>query len=198
MYTYYSYNFDFKDINNIKIDERIYKYMEKKLTNKRLLHSLSVGKLAYEIALSNKLINPEIYYIAGILHDVGKYVNEIDTNKIMKNEFKEFCDLPSYSFHAFVGVHLIKEELKIDDPILLNAIKYHTTGKDNMDDLTLILFASDKIEPLRGFDSSKEIFLMKEDFKNGFKSVLIKDKIFQSKKDTESNRLSDLMYSFYL
>lgn len=198
MYTYCSYNFDFKDINNIKIDERIYKYMEKKLTNKRLLHSLSVGKLAYEIALSNKLINPEIYYIAGILHDVGKYVNEIDTNKIMKNEFKEFCDLPSYSFHAFVGAYLIKEELRIDDPILLNAIKYHTTGKDNMDDLTLILFASDKIEPLRGFDSSKEISLMKEDFKNGFKSVLIKDKEFQSKKDTESNRLSDLMYSFYL
>lgn len=198
MYNYYGYLFDFSNKENIVVDQRILDYLKMRLTEKRYLHSFSVANLAYDIALSNKLENPEKYFISGLLHDIGKYVDKDTTLKIMKGIYEEYIDLPEYAYHSFVGAYLAKTELHIEDEELLNAILFHTTGKDNLTPLEMIVFASDKIEPLRRFNSIDEINLMKRNFLKGFKQVIYKDRIFQIEKKSESNFLSNAMYQFYL
>lgn len=182
----------------IVTEETLDNYIKEKLTKKRYDHSYSVANLMYKIAISNKLENPIKYFFTGLIHDIGKYVDLNTTNQIMNDHFKEYIDLPSYSYHSFVGVYLAKKELHIQNEEVLNAIKFHTTGKGNMDDLSLILYAADKIEPLRGYDSSEMIEGMLKNYKTGFKKVVYECKIFLEKKENEPNYLTNEMYDYYL
>ena len=46
---------------------------------------------------------------------------------------------------------------------MLNAIRFHATGSDNMDIMAKIVYAADKIEPTRAFDSTESIKAMMKD-----------------------------------
>lgn len=48
-----------------------------------------------------------------------------------------------------VGSYLAKKEYKIEDPEILSAILYHTTGRPGMTLLEQIIFTADYIEPGR-------------------------------------------------
>ena len=54
-----------------------------------------------------------------------------------------------YLLHARVGSYLAKKEYKIEDPEILSAILYHTTGRPGMTLLEQIIFTADYIEPGR-------------------------------------------------
>ena len=54
-----------------------------------------------------------------------------------------------YLLHAKVGSYLAKKEYKVEDPEILSAILYHTTGHPNMTLLEKIIFTADYIEPGR-------------------------------------------------
>lgn len=195
---YQKYRFSIKKGQIIDIDPFLNAYLYKNLKESRYLHSLSVAKLMYEIALRNKLENPLKYYVCGLLHDVGKYVSKEKTLEIMENNYKYYLNLPFYAYHSFVGAYLVENELKIDDKEFLEAIKIHTTGDEKMSTLAEVLFAADKIDPLRSYDSSEMINLMKEDNVKGFIKVVYETKIFLKDKHNDSNYLSERMYQYYL
>lgn len=52
--------------------------------------------------------------------------------------------------HAKVGAMLAKVKYDIDDEEVLGAIRWHTTGKPNMNLLEKIVYVADYIEPRRG------------------------------------------------
>ncbi len=152
--------------------------MKSYIDEKRLKHSLSVAKLAYEIALSNHLEDPHKYYVAGLLHDIGKSKDVEKEKQIVEKHFPEYKNMPAFSFHQFVGAYIAEHDFGIDDQAVLNAIKFHATGTDEMDLLAKIIYASDKIEPTRNFDSSDLIAAMKKDAEEGFIEVLKANKDF--------------------
>ncbi len=193
----FGFEIDIKE-DHFVIDNRIIDYLKKNLKESRFNHSYSVGILSYEIALKNKLEKPLIYFLAGLLHDVGKYVDINDSKKIMEENFREYLDLPSYAYHSFIGAKMIKEELKIENNEFLDAIMFHTTGKGNLSALGMVLFAADKIEPTRKYDSYDLILEMFKDFRSGFNKVLIEVNKFLKSKNDEDNRLSIEMYTYYL
>ncbi len=45
----------------------------------------------------------------------------------------------------------------IEDIDILNAVKYHTTGRNNMSMLEKIIYLADIIEPLRGFNGVERL-----------------------------------------
>lgn len=51
--------------------------------------------------------------------------------------------------HAKVGAMLAKVKYDIDDEEVLGAIRWHTTGKPNMNLLEKIVYVADYIEPRR-------------------------------------------------
>ena len=151
-------------------------YFVKKLSGMmskhRLLHSMSVANLAYLIAQHNNVENYPAAYIAGILHDCGKDVDDALKQEIMQEHFPEYLSMPAWSHHQFVGAYLAETVFGITDPMILDAIKYHSTGKAHMSPLGKIVYAVDKIEPTRGFDSKKLIHACYKHYYVGFMSVL--------------------------
>ena len=146
--------------------------LKKRLSSHRYAHSLEVARLAYRIALENKIERPWRLYIAGLLHDIAKEQGEKVSKMIMKREYPCFLSLPPWTYHQFIGGLLAEREYRIQDKEILDAIACHATGKENMSPLDMILYASDKIEPTRGYDSRGYIKSCVKDYEKGFRIVL--------------------------
>jgi len=169
------------------------------LSPHRLAHSKSVAKLSYEIAKANNLSNPLEIFMAGLLHDIGKDIPEEEQFKIVKNHFPEYIDIPKFAYHQFAGAFLAREKFKIDNKEVLNAIEFHSTGNKNMGTIAKIIYAADKIEPTRGFDSSDLISAMKKNVDQGFKTVLQANKDFLLSKGKKiDNPLTSVCFEQYL
>ena len=159
---------------NYIIDHDLY-FMSKikaKMSEERYVHSKSVAKLAYEIALANNVKDPKKALIAGLIHDYGKELDKNEELEIMKAYYPEYLYLPKIIYHQFTGEYLAKKEFGIEDVVVLEAIKYHTTANSNMSDIAKIIYCTDKIEPTRGFDSKSLIKSMKCSLTQGFKDVM--------------------------
>lgn len=201
-----------RNLESLDIPKEVLNYIEKNrlyfvsklakmLDEHRLNHSIEVANLAYAIAKSNHLDNPTKYYIAGLLHDLGKTVNESQEAKIniMNNQYAGYIDLPPFSYHQFIGEYLAKKYFNISDKDVLEAIKFHCTGNKDMSPLAMVVYASDKIEPTRGFDSTFLISSCMKNYKKGFIDTLIDNKkyLLNHNKDI-LNPLTDACFKMYL
>ena len=115
----------------------------------RYQHIVGTYKKATELAIKYKA---DLYktQIAAILHDYAKN----DAHDVLKSLIEKHLDLYhlNYSpiiYHGLVGAYLVEHELGIKDPSILNAIKYHVTGHQEMDHLAKIVFIADYIEENR-------------------------------------------------
>lgn len=151
------------------------KDVEKYIDGKRLEHSKSVALLAYKIALKNKIEQPYRAYIAGLLHDIGKNI-DVDIKKDIEENYKQYLPLDEKLYHQFYSAKLAKEVFHIEDQDIVQAIEYHATGINDMNPIAKIVYASDKIDPKRGYNSSKMIKAMEKDYKEGFIYVLKENK----------------------
>ncbi|OGX68474.1 MAG: phosphohydrolase [Paenibacillus sp. RIFOXYA1_FULL_44_5] len=91
--------------------------------------------------------------IAAVLHDYCKYW-PIEQQKEMIREMEEFADLLNYDpqlLHGPAAAYVAKQELGIADPLILDAIRYHTSGRAEMTLLDKIICLADYIEPGRDF-----------------------------------------------
>ncbi len=171
--------------------------LESFLNDKRLKHSISVANLSYEIAQKNSLDKYNAFQ-AGLFHDIGKYFDEINTNIIMKRYYKPYNIYDKATYHQFIGNYLAKKEFNIKNKKVLDAIKYHCTGNAKLNDLGMIVYASDKIDPLRGYDSSKMIYACLDDYLKGFKLVLKENVIYLALKDIKTvHPLTEACINYY-
>jgi len=157
--------------------------IENFIKGKRLEHCISVANTAYDIAISNKLDRPDLYYIAGILHDVGKQASNDESIDIMEKYYRCYIDMPSFSLHEFVGAVYAQKLFPSVNKECIKAILSHATGDENMTPMQKVIYASDKIEPTRGYDSSELIKCCKENYDNGFLIVLDKNMEFISQEN---------------
>ncbi|MCQ2792483.1 MAG: nicotinate (nicotinamide) nucleotide adenylyltransferase [Bacilli bacterium] len=173
-----------RSLNDLDTPKEVLDYIEKhglyyikkireKYTPERYKHAVSVANVAYAIAKNNHRNDANDCYIAGLLHDVGKMVNDIKQKEIMNKYYQEYLtNLPPTLYHQFVGAYIAKTELNINNEAILDAIKFHATGKMNMTPISKIVYAADKIDPLRGYDSMKLIRACYKDYYRGFQMVL--------------------------
>ncbi len=91
-------------------------------------------------------------YTAAIYHDIAKEITR-DEKKRLCLKFKiNLDDYESSSYdvsHSFLGAEIAKNEFNIYDEDILNAIRYHTTGRRKMSLLEKIIFLADATEPGR-------------------------------------------------
>lgn len=173
------------------------KKMKELLNEKRFIHSLSVAHLCYHIALNNSLDAYKAYQ-GGLFHDIGKYIQKEESIAILKEYYDDYLDLPTYSHHQFIGEYIAKKEFEINDEDVLDAIKFHCTGKANMSQYAKIIYASDKIDPLRGYNSKFMIDACLENIESGFNLVLKENiKFFIIKNVPYINRLTEECIRFY-
>jgi nicotinate-nucleotide adenylyltransferase len=180
---------------------RLY-YMDKiskMLDVERLEHSLSVAHLARSIAVKNQRSEYQKAYIAGLLHDLGKNCSLEDTIAIMKEHYKDYVNLPPFSYHQFAGAYIAEKEFGIKDAEILDAIRFHATGKPHMSPLGKIIYCADKIDPLRGFNSEPLIKKCYQNYYLGFIVVLSanRDYLLANGKDI-NNSLTESCMQLYL
>lgn len=129
----------------------LYNKMEEKLGHHRYIHSVGVAGTAVSLAMK---YGENVYkaQIAGILHDCAKcYDDEELVRLCLKKEINisEFEEKHGFLLHAKYGAYMAENKYGINDPDILNAIRWHTTGREEMSLLEKIIFVSDYIEPTR-------------------------------------------------
>lgn len=131
--------------------KKLTKEMEKVQDPKRFTHTIGVEYTAAALAMRYGA-DLEKAQLAGLLHDCAKCMGN---DKLLSSCAKHNIPVTDverrnpYLLHAKVGSYLARKEYKIEDPDILNAILYHTTGHPDMTLLEKIIFTADYIEPGR-------------------------------------------------
>lgn len=60
-------------------------------------------------------------------------------------------------WHAPVGAYLVQREAGVQDEDILDAIRYHTSGRPGMTLLEKVIYVADYIEPNRAFPGVDEV-----------------------------------------
>lgn len=111
----------------------------------RFDHSVNVAAEAVELA---KLYgeDEEKAYTAGILHDITKEIPKDEQLKIIADGGILLDDVQKNApklWHSISGSVYIQTELGITDSDIINAVRYHTTGRANMSLLEKIIYIAD-------------------------------------------------------
>ena len=167
------------------------------MSSKRYQHTCSMAKIAIDIAKSNHLDETKAY-VAGMLHDIAKEMDEKQATTIMEHDYSEHLNTPRAVWHQWLSAYLAKTVFYIDDQEILQAITNHTTANVPMSSLDKCIYCADKYDPFRGFDSSKEIALCKENLDEGFKQSLIDFVNFSKKKHRSIDPCFDKVYKEYV
>ena len=124
--------------------EEIYNEVKNRLSEKRFYHSECVVERCIEYAKIYG-IDVEKAKIAGILHDVAKEIpkeEQIELAEKYEIKLDEIEKMQGSLLHAKVGAEIAKRDFNCTEDIY-NAIKCHTTGKENMTILEKVLFMAD-------------------------------------------------------
>ena len=125
--------------------------LEQELNYKRFVHTLAVAGTASSLAMCYGM-NIQKAELAGLLHDCAKCIDVRKMQKLCEKAGLEITPFEAGSgslLHSKAGSVLAAEKYGCTDPDILNAIRYHTTGRPGMSLLEKIIFVADYIEPGR-------------------------------------------------
>ncbi|GGA36878.1 hypothetical protein GCM10007416_07300 [Kroppenstedtia guangzhouensis] len=138
-------------------DERT-EAVRKQLPKTRWEHTLRVVETAVELA-DRVGVDRKQARLAALLHDYCKFWPRERMERIIRERglpqdlLKHHVEL----WHAPVGAEVVREELEVEDEGVLDAIRYHTTGRPHMSLLDKVIFLADYIEPGRQFPGVEEV-----------------------------------------
>ena len=87
--------------------------------------------------------------VAGLLHDAAKLMPPAELFAYAEQHGMHIDEMDRQApqtLHPFIGAELVKEKFGIEDEEILNAIRYHTTGRAGMGRVEKVVFVADKIE----------------------------------------------------
>lgn len=133
------------------------------MPSKRWEHTL--GVMQTSVMLAERFgADPVRAELAAIVHDVAKYwpvekLERIVREAPMPEPFRPDAVLryDRQLLHAPVGAYVAETEYGITDEEVLDAIRYHTTGRERMTLLDKIVCLADYMEPGRDFPGVNEI-----------------------------------------
>lgn len=133
------------------------------LQPKRYEHTLGVRYTAASLAMCHG-VDVDKAQLAGILHDCAKSYSDEELLSMAEEYQLSISDverISPYLLHAKVGAYLAEHIYGVKDEEVLEAIRYHTTGKPEMTALEKIVFIADYIEPnrkmIKGLPESRKL-----------------------------------------
>ena len=134
------------------LEEIIKADIKQKLSEHRYIHSIGVMEKAEELAIFFGE-DAEKARLIGLAHDIAKQMSIQEIKDYIEEygiELDEVEKLNVSLIHAKIGADICKREYDFDEQ-MVNAVKYHTTGKPCMDMMAKIIFMADKIEGNRNY-----------------------------------------------
>lgn len=120
------------------------------LSEYRFTHSLGVAKKAIELAKIYG-VQEEIAKKVGIAHDIAKEMTDeemIEYAKANNIRIDEIETVKPSLLHGKIGADIAAKKFGFTQN-MINAIKWHTTGRENMSMLEKIIYVADKTEENR-------------------------------------------------
>lgn len=129
----------------IKI-EIIKEKLKKDLLPKRYEHTMRTVLKAIELSVGTDA-DINTVFCAALLHDCAKYKTPDSSDEEKLNDFLEYKAI----VHAPFGAIIAEREYGITDEKVLNAIRFHSTGRRNMTIEEMIVCLADAIEDGRDY-----------------------------------------------
>lgn len=148
--------------------EDLYNDVKSKLSEKRFKHSEGVVKRAIEYA---KIYNVDIETVklVAISHDIAKELSEEENRKYIEEYGIKLDDMEKKNhnlLHAKIGAYICMNQYGFSEE-MANAVRFHTTGRENMSMLEKIIYTADATEEGRNYHSDYYINLVKNDINRG-------------------------------
>ena len=140
--------------------EKLRENVSSVLSEKRMKHVLAVKDMAFRIGLlfySNDCEMLNLLRAAALLHDVTKELTDEEQLAILSDHSvkplpEDLASMPT--IHALTGALIIPERFpEFADERLIDAVRYHTTGREGMSLIEKIIFLADYIDETRTYPS---------------------------------------------
>lgn len=134
--------------------------IKNRLPSSRYEHVLRVAETAKKLANQYGLSEDKAEQ-AALFHDIAKFMEPAQMREIIEHE-NDANDCSLFNFHhelwhAAAGKLIVRDEFGVGDADILNAIRYHTTGRIGMSPLEKLIYIADLIEPGREFPGIEEL-----------------------------------------
>ncbi|MDE5718428.1 MAG: bis(5'-nucleosyl)-tetraphosphatase (symmetrical) YqeK [Lachnospiraceae bacterium] len=176
--------------------------MEKELSAGRYTHTLDVSYTAAALAMAHGE-DMEKAMIAGILHDCAKSKHGSELVAICENAHLNVTAVersnPTALLHAKAGAYLAEHKYGVTDMDILNAIRYHTTGRPNMSRLEKMVYIADYIEP--GRKQNRDLSLIRrlayQDLDSTMEKILGDTLAYLRTTDGQVDDMTNRTYQYY-
>jgi predicted HD superfamily hydrolase involved in NAD metabolism len=137
--------------------DSIYNYIEINSSENRKNHIDGVVNTADMLAVRYGADRQKTK-MAALCHDLYRGVKDDALNIYVKQLGlpKKYMDNANLA-HSKIAAEMIKKDFGIEDEDVLNAVRYHTTGRAGMSILERVIFLADSIEPGRNYPGVDEI-----------------------------------------
>lgn len=179
--------------------EAIIAFVEARLSVKRFTHVKGVVETARTLAKRHGVLVADAE-LAAWLHDVAKEQNSEQAKRMLKlSEEHAYLAHSDKIWHAPLGAVMAKETFGIEQVDILNAIKFHTTGRVGMSDLEKVIFVADYTEPHRTFAGCEAVRALWGDLDAAVCEILQQKLAKVKAKDVECVSHPDtvLAYAYY-
>lgn len=144
--------------------EELLQKVKAQMNDTRYLHTLGVAESARKLA-ERYGADPDLAELAGLVHDYCKCwpTDKMRDILVRFNVSDDVLNGDKELWHAFAGAIVIQTELGITHPDVIQAVRYHTTGRVGMSLLEKVVCLADYIEPNRAFPGVEEIRRLAEE-----------------------------------
>ena len=138
-------------------EEELKAVLRGRMNEHRFEHSLNVAERA--VFLAEKYgADPEKAYFAGLIHDICKGIPSEEQLAMIKAEGIEPDEDTLKSpalWHSIAGAIYAEHELCVSDEDVLNAVRYHTSGRGNMSILEKVIYMADLTSAERNYPDAE-------------------------------------------
>ena len=133
--------------------------LKTRLTAQRLYHSICVAEQARHLA---DIFggDGEKSYAAGLIHDIMRYEPVEKMIEMIESDGQTLTESEKnipVTLHAVAGEVYLRKQLNVTDKDILSAVRYHTTGREDMTLLEKIVYVADLTSEDREYPDVKEV-----------------------------------------
>ncbi len=141
---------------------KIETYIDKNFSEKRRVHTYGVRKTALHLAEKYGCDTAKTE-MAALLHDLYRGVAAEVLNYHVRHLGLDpsYIDRPNLA-HGPVAAEMIQRDFGVKDKEIIDAVRYHTTGRAEMTLLDKIIYIADAIEPARSYPGVEDLREMAE------------------------------------
>ncbi len=157
------------------------------LSDYRFNHSMCVAKRAKELAKKHGADENKAY-LAGILHDITKEMSVEKQSELIEKYDRQLTYVEKGNprvLHQMSGAVYAEHILGITDKEIINGIRYHTTGRENMTLFEMLIYLADFTSEDRSYP---DVDIMREKTEENLYSAMLYSLSYTIKSVAEENR----------